>query len=239
MTPHNRAEKGDFAPVVLCPGDPLRARFVAEQFLEKSRLVTDVRGMPGYSGLYRGTPVSVMATGIGEASIGIYSYELFTFYGVRTIIRIGTSGGLRKEIEVGDLVVALSASTDGAYARQYHLDGTFSPAADYGALSLAMKCAKEANIPIHAGMVFSSEYFSSYNASGEEDWKKWARVGALAQDMETYALYCNAAHAGRKAFSILTMTDNLVTGRSFADEERMEGNRAMIRVALEVAHELC
>jgi purine-nucleoside phosphorylase len=211
---------------------------VAESFLDDARLVTDVRNMLGYTGTYKGKPVSVMATGMGAPSIGIYSYELFSFFHVETIIRIGTSGGLRKGIGVGDLVLALSASTDGAYARQYRLDGTFSPCADYGTLAKAEEVCKRLAIPCHAGMVFSSEYFSSYHAAGADSWKPWARMGALAQDMETYALYCNAAYTGKKALSILTMTDNLVTGKSFADEKRMEGNKPMIRVALEVAHEL-
>lgn len=238
MTPHNRAEAGAFAPVVLAPGDPQRAKFVSEQYLADARLVTDVRGMPGYTGSYKGRPVSVMATGMGEGSIGIYSYELYAFYGVQAIIRIGTSGGLRKELHVGDLVGAMSASTDGGYARQYGLDGSFSPCADYQMLSMAMDAARKLGYPMAAGQVFSSEYFSQYNARGSESWKDWARVGALVQDMETYALYCNAAFLGRRALSILTMTDNVATGESFKDEERMEGNRRMIEVALEVAHDL-
>jgi purine-nucleoside phosphorylase len=238
MTPHNRGEKGDFAPVVLAPGDPLRAKYVAEHFLDDARLVTDVRNMLGYSGTYRGKPVSVMATGMGAPSIGIYSYELFAFFDVETVIRIGTSGGLSGKIHVGDLVCAMSASADGSYAKQYRLDGTFSPCADYHALTLAVEASSRLGYPMYEGMVLSSEYFSSYNASGDDDWKKWTKVGALAQDMETYALYCNAAYCGKKALSILTMTDNLVTGKSFADEERMAGNGRMIKVALETAYGL-
>ena len=238
MTPHNRAKAGAFAPVVLAPGDPRRAQFVAEQYLVHARLVTDVRGIVGYTGTYQGTPVSVMATGMGEGSIGIYSYELFSFYGVKAIIRIGTCGGLKKELQVGDLIGAMSASTDGGYAGQYGLHGTFSPCADYQLLATAMEKACLLGYPMIAGQVFSSEYFSCYHAGGPDSWKAWARVGALVQDMETYALYCNAAFLGKKALSILTMTDNVVTGESFRDEERMEGNRRMIEVALEVAHGL-
>jgi len=238
MTPHNHGSKGDYAPVVLCPGDPLRARMLAETYLDQRRLVSDVRNVLGYTGLYKGKPVSVLATGMGEGSIGIYSYELYSFYDVQAIIRIGTSGGYQKAIRVGDLVAAMSASTDGGYAGQYHLDGTFSPCADYQLLSVAMRVATERKIRMYAGMVLSSEYFSSYHAAGPDCWKQWARVGALAQDMETYALYCNAAWTGRKALSILTMTDSLATGESFKDEERMKGMCPMIEVALDVAYDV-
>jgi purine-nucleoside phosphorylase len=238
MTAHNRGEKGDYAPVVLCPGDPLRAKMVAQQYMEDARLVTDVRGILGYTGLYHGSPVSVLATGMGEGSIGIYSYELYTFYDVKAIIRIGTCGGLLASVGVGDIVAAMSASTDGGYAGQYRLSGTFNPCADYPMLETAMRIAGERHIPIHAGMVFSSEYFSSYHAGGADSWKRWARMGALAQDMETYALYCNAAWTGKKALSLLTMTDNLATGKSFRDEERMPGMGRMIEVALEVSRDV-
>jgi purine-nucleoside phosphorylase len=234
MTPHNKGEAGDYAKVVLCPGDPLRATMVAERYLKDARLVSDVRGIPGYTGTFQGIPVSVMATGMGEGSIGIYSYELYTSYDVNAIIRIGTCGGYQKSIQVGDLIAAMSASTDGGYAGQYRLEGTFSPCADYGLLVGAMDAAGKKGYSIHAGMVFSSEYFSSYHAF-PDSWKAWARMGALAQDMETYALYCNAAWTGKKALSILTMTDNLVTEESFKDEERMPGMGRMIEVALEVA----
>lgn len=238
MTPHNHAGRGDFAPVVLAPGDPARATFVAGQYLDDARLVTDVRGQKGYTGLYKGKPVSVLSTGMGEGSVGIYSYELFKFYDVRAIIRIGTSGGYDPSLEPGDLVAAMAASTDGGYARQYDLPGTFSPTADWDLLERAMLVAKEQGRRMKAGQVFSSEYFSVYHAEGPDSWKQWARMGALVQDMETYALYCNAAFLHRKALSILTMTDSCVTGRSLKDEERMEANRGMIEVALEVAHDV-
>lgn len=143
MTAHNRGEKGDYAPVVLCPGDPLRAKMVAQQYMEDARLVTDVRGILGYTGLYHGSPVSVLATGMGEGSIGIYSYELYTFYDVKAIIRIGTCGGLLASVGVGDIVAAMSASTDGGYAGQYRLSGTFNPCADYPMLETAMRIAGE------------------------------------------------------------------------------------------------
>ena len=233
MTPHNRAKIGEIAKNVLLPGDPNRAKFVAENFFDDYKLVTDVRGILGYTGLYKGLEVSVMASGMGGPSAGIYSYELFTHYDVDKIIRIGTSGGLQKELKVGELVLAMSASTDSAWAHQYNLSGTLSPCPDVTLFTTALNKAKELDLNHSAGMVFSSDYFSSYNALGEDEWKKWARVGALVQDMETYALYSTAMYLRKKALSILTMTDNCVTGESFKNEERMEGNRNMITLALE------
>ncbi len=233
MTPHNRAAVGEIAKSVLLPGDPLRAEFAARNFLEDARLVTDVRGIPGYTGCYEGIPVTVMASGMGGPSAGIYSYELFTHYGVDRIIRIGTSGGLQREIRVGSIVLAMSASTDSAWASQYGLPGTFSPVPDYGLFKAAADSAEALGITFAAGMVFSSDCFSQYNALGSDSWRKWAAMGALVQDMETYALYSTAHYTHKKALSILTMTDSCVTGESFRDEERMQGNSAMIRVALE------
>ncbi len=238
MTPHNRARKGDFARTVLMPGDPLRAKFCAESYFDEPRLVTDVRNQLGYLGFYRGMPISVMSSGMGGPSAGIYSYELFTEYDVENIIRIGTSAGLQENIEVGDLVFALTCSTDGAWAKQYNLKGTFAPCVDFKLLEKGLEAVREKEFPFHAGMIFSSDYFSSYNALGEDEWKSFADMGALAQDMETMALYSNAMYTHKRALSILTMTDNVVTGRSFRDEERMEGNRRMIEVALETAYKV-
>lgn len=237
MTPHNRAKDGEIAKTVLMPGDPNRAKFCAENYFENPRLVTDVRGILGYSGTYKGMPVTIMASGMGAASIGIYSYELYTHYDVDTIIRIGTSGGLQENINVGDLVLALTCSTDHSWASQYNLKGTLAPCVTYDLLETAVECAKRLKKNYHCGMVFSSEYFSSYNALGPDEWKSFAKMGALVQDMETHALYCNAMYTHKRALSILTMTDNVVTGASFKDEERMEGNRAMIELALETAYE--
>lgn len=234
-TPHNRATKADIAKTVLMPGDPLRAKFCADNYLTDARLVTDVRNVLGFTGKYKGKDVTVMSSGMGSPSIGIYSYELFHEYDVDAIIRIGTSGGYQKNIEVGDLVFAMTASTDGAWAHQYKLDGTFSPAADFGLLEKAVKVAREKSIPFHAGAVLTSDLFSSYSALGADGWKVWARMGVLAQDMETYALYSNAAYLGKKALSILTMTDSLINAKSLRDEDRMEANRKMIEVALELA----
>lgn len=237
MTPHIKAKRGDIAPIVLAPGDPLRARLVAEKFLTDSRLVTDIRNVLGYTGRYRGKEVSVLATGMGGPSAGIYSYELFTAYEVDTIIRIGTCGGFTEAIAVGDLIFAMTASTDSAWAHQYNLKGTLSPACDAPLLFQAVGQAQRLAHAHHIGMVFSSDLFSSYNALGEDSWKAWARMGALAQDMESYALYATAAWCKKRALSILTMTDCCVTNRGLADEDRMTALYPMISVALETAWE--
>ncbi|MGN0906678.1 MAG: purine-nucleoside phosphorylase [Bullifex sp.] len=239
MTPHNRAERKDIAKRVLLPGDPARATFVSDEFLTDARLVTDVRGIKGYTGTYKGMDVTVMASGMGGASAGIYSYELYKFYDVDAIVRIGTSGGLQKELIPGDLVLAMSASTDSGWAHQYGLNGTLSPTPDFTLFRNAVKCADSLGVRYTAGMVFSSDMFSSYNALGEDEGKRWASMGALVQDMETYALYSTAMYLKKRALSILTMTDNCVTGESFEDSRRMKGNSNMIRLALETLLEDC
>ncbi len=235
MTPHNAAPKGSIAPIVLAPGDPNRARLVAERYLTGAKLVSEVRGMAAYSGTFEGMPISVMGTGMGSPSAGIYTYELYTAYEVETIIRIGTSGGLQESIAVGDLILALTASTDSSWAHQYQLKGTFSPVCDSALLFQAAQSAAELGIAAHSGMVYSSDLFSTYNALGEESWRAWARMGALAQDMETYALYSTAMWTGKRALSILTMTDCCVTGEGFSDEMRTVGLYPMIELALAVA----
>lgn len=232
MTPHNHAAPGEIAGTVLLPGDPDRAAWVADTFLENSREVTSVRGMRGFTGTFGSTKVSVLSSGMGGPSAGIYCHELYAFYQVSVIIRIGTCGGFSPAIAPGDLVFALTASTDSAWARQYRLEGTYSPAADFGLLEHAVSHARRLGYPFHAGMVFSSDLFSSYNALGSESWKSWARMGALAQDMETYALYATAAFHGKRALSILTMTDSCATGESLPDGRRMDAMAPMSLVAL-------
>lgn len=235
-TPHNAAKPGELAPLVLMPGDPLRARRVAETRLEGAREVNGIRGMLAYTGTWQGRPVSVMGSGMGAPSMGIYSYELFAFYGVERIVRIGTCGGLSEEIEVGDLVFALAASSDSAYAEQYDLPGHFSPAADFGLLEAAVARARSLGARHWVGSVFSSDVFSLYSArSAEEGWKRWARMGCLATDMESYALYCNAAWLRRRALAMFTCSDNNVTGRSMSPEQRQNGLDLMVEVALGLA----
>lgn len=235
MTPHNSGNPGDYAKTVLMPGDPARALFCAENFLKDVHQVSMVRGIPGYTGYYKGKRVSVLASGMGAPSAGIYSYELFTHYDVDNIIRIGTSGGLQADIPVGCLILSMACSTDSSYPSQYNLGGTLAPTADANLFLKALECVRNMDVPYRCGMTLSSDYFSTYNAAGEEYYKKYAALGALASDMETVAVYCNAMYTHRHALSILTMTDNCVTGESFRDEDRMRGNENMIKLALETA----
>jgi purine-nucleoside phosphorylase len=190
--------------------------------------------MLGFTGTWKGVPVTVMGSGMGGPSAGIYSYELYNSYGAENIIRIGTAGGLQDTIGIGAVVFALTASTDSNYAYQYRLPGTYSPCADFSLLEKAVASARKNSVDFHAGPVFSSDLFSSYNALGsEESWKPWARMGCLAQDMETYALYCTASWLGKKALSILTHTDSCVTGEGLPTESRMSALHPMFVVALD------
>jgi len=232
-TPHNAALKGDIAPIVLMPGDPLRARHLALDRLEGAREVNGIRGMLAFTGTFEGRPVSVMGSGMGAPSMGIYSYELFAFYGVESVVRIGTCGGLTETLEVGDIAFAMSASSDSAYADQYGLPGHFSPSADYGLLEVAVAKARELGARHWVGSVFSSDVFSLYSARpADEGWKKWARMGCAATDMESYALYCNAAWLGKRALAMFTCSDNNVTGRSMDAEDRQTRLDLMFDIAL-------
>lgn len=232
-TPHNSAKPGDIAPTVLMPGDPLRAKHIAENYLENAVELTHVRGMLGYTGTYRGKRISVMGSGMGGPSMGIYSYELFAHYGVERIIRIGTCGGLTADVEVGDLLFAQSASTDSNYASQYELPGTFAPCADYGLLETAVAAARRLGVRHWVGNIFSSDVFSLYSARGDAGWKKWARMGCAGTDMECYALYCNAAYLGKKALTILTCSDSNVSRKEMTSEERQTALTHMFMVGLE------
>ncbi|ULQ60202.1 purine-nucleoside phosphorylase [Brucepastera parasyntrophica] len=238
-TPHNSAQNDEIAPIVLFPGDPLRAKHVADSFLSDVKKVTSVRNMLGYTGTWKNVPVSVIASGMGCASAGIYSYELFRFYDVQNIIRIGTAGGLQEYIEPGDFVFAMTASSDSNYAYQYSLPGTYAPCADFGLFEKAVSIAKKKKLVFHAGGVFSSDLFSDYNALGPQTaWVPWSRMGCLAQDMETFALYCNAAWLEKKALSILTHTDSCVTGKFLAVKERKAAIDTMISVALDLVADI-
>ncbi len=234
-TPHNTAKPGEIAPTVLMPGDPLRARHIADTYLENVVQFNQVRGMLGFTGLYKGKRISVMGSGMGAPSMGIYSFELYAHYGVQRIIRIGTCGGLAAEVEVGDLLFAMSASTDSNYASQYGLPGVLAPCADYGLLEKAVAAARRLGFRHWKGNVFSSDVFSLYNARGDEGWKKWARMGCAGTDMECYALYCNAAYHGKKALTMLTCSDSNVTRKEMSPEERQSSLTGMFTVALEFA----
>ncbi len=235
-TPHNAAKAGDIASTVLMPGDPLRAKYLAENFLEGARQFNAVRNMFGFTGTYKGKPVSVMGSGMGGPSMGLYSYELFAFYDVERIIRIGTCGGLTADVDVGDLVFAMASSGDSNYAHQYRLSGTFSPCADYGLLEAGVRVARSRNIPFWVGNVFCSDVFSLYSAlSPAEGWEKWARMGCAATDMESYALYCNAAYLGKRALAMFTCSDSNVSRREMSPDERQTALTSMFEVALEIA----
>ena len=237
-TPHIDAKKGDFADTLLMPGDPLRSRFIAENFLNNAKLVNDVRGVQGYTGLYKGEKVSVMASGMGMPSIGIYSYELLNFFGVENIIRVGSAGSYNADVKLRDIVLAQAACTDSKFVKQFGLPGDFSPIADFGLLTKAVSKAEALVLKCHIGNVLSSDRFYG-DSKGLPDWKQpvslWAKMGVLAVEMEAAALYMNAARAGKRALCICTVSDSLITGEETTAEERQSSFTDMIRLALETA----
>lgn len=230
-TPHNSAEKGAFAKTVLMPGDPLRAQFIAETFLEDAKLVNNVRGIHGYTGTYKGTPVSVMASGMGCPSIGIYSYELFTMYDVDNILRIGSAGAISADLKLRDVVAGMGACTNSTYANQYRLPGTFAPIANYELLAMAVEAACEIGVRMPVGNLFSSDTFYDAAASSMD----WAKMGCLAVEMEAAALYCNAAYTHKRALALCSISDSLVTGEELNADERQTTFTNMMKIALEVA----
>ncbi|SFR62974.1 purine-nucleoside phosphorylase [Anaeromicropila populeti] len=231
-TPHNGARGDEIAKTVLMPGDPLRAKFIAETYLENTVCFNTVRNMLGYTGTYNGKKVSVMGGGMGMPSIGIYSYELFHFYEVDSIIRIGSAGGYADDVKVHDLVMGIGASTNSNFAHQYHLPGTFAPTADFGLLRKAVEIAENKGISVKVGNILSSDTFYEDESNAKDLWKK---MNVLAVEMEAAALYMNAARAGKKALCMVTISDHLFTGESLSAEERQVGFRNMMEVALELA----
>ena len=231
-TPHIKALEGDFAKTVLMPGDPLRAKFVAENFLENAVLVNNVRGIHGYTGTYKGIPVSVMGSGMGMPSIGIYSYELFNFFGVENIIRIGSAGGLAKEVQLRDVIIGMGACTDSNYQEQFCLGGNFAPIASYELLRRAVKEAETIGARYHVGNIFSTDIF--YNANPTLN-KKWESMGILGVEMEAAALYMNAAQAGKRALAICTVSDHIIRGESLDSDARQTTFTDMMTIALNVA----
>ncbi len=231
-TPHIAAKVGDFAKTVLMPGDPLRAKFIAENYLENAVLVNNVRGVQGYTGYYKGKRVSVMASGMGQPSIGIYSYELFNFYGVENIIRVGSCGSFSPELHARDIVIAMGACTNGNYASQYNLPGTFAPIADFGLVKKAVEECEKAGVNFRVGNIFSSDTFYDDANSGMQ----WAKMGVLGVEMESAALYCNAARAGKKALCICTVSDSFIyPEENTTAEERQNSFTKMMEIALNVA----
>ena len=228
-TPHIEAKKNDFAKTVLMPGDPLRAKFIAENYLENIKQVNSVRGMLGFTGTYKNKPVSVMGSGMGMPSIGIYSHELYKFYGVENIIRVGSAGGLRKDLNVGDIVVGLGACTNSNFAANYKLPGSFAPIADYKLLVKAQYSADALNIPLIVGNLLSTDVFYTEEFG---DFDKWLKLGVLAVEMEAAALYMNAARLGKAALCICSISDTIFTGQTTTAEERRTTFTAMMEVAL-------
>ena len=231
-TPHITAKEGDFAKTVLMPGDPLRAKFIAENFLEDAVLVNNVRGINGYTGYYKGKRVSVMASGMGQPSMGIYSYELFAFYGVENIIRIGSCGSFSKDLHVKDIIIAMGACTNGNYAMQYNLPGTFAPIASFDLVKRAAELCEKAGVNYMVGNIFSSDTFYDDANSGMQ----WAKMGVLGVEMESAALYCNAARAGKNALCICTVSDSFIyPEENTTAEERQNSFTKMMEIALELA----
>ena len=232
-TPHINAKPGDFARTVLMPGDPLRAKFIAETFLEDAVLVNNVRGVQGYTGYYNGKRVSVMASGMGMPSIGIYSHELFNFYGVENIIRVGSAGAMSDKLKLRDVVAGMSAYTNSGFGKQFGFNGTLAPCCSYKLLTGAVDAAKKLGVNLVPGAIFSSDTF--YDAGEPSDAAKLMKLGVLCVEMEAYALYLNAAAAGKNALALLTISDSLVTGEALPAEDRQLTFTDMMKIALEIA----
>ena len=231
MTPHISAEYGQIAEKVIMAGDPLRAKFMAERYLENPTLVNQVRGMYCYTGTYKGKQVSVMGHGMGISSIGIYTHELYNFYGVKRIIRTGSAGAYHPDLHVGDIVIAQGACDNSNFAAQFRLPGTFAPIADFNLLRAAVEKVESMGINFRVGNILASEIF--YN-DDPEAWKSWQKMGVLAVEMEASALYMNAARSGNEALCICTISDSLVTHEDTTAEQREKTFTDMMEIAFEI-----
>lgn len=234
-TPHINAKPEDFARTVLMPGDPLRSRFIAENYLEGAVLVNNVRGVQGYTGTYKGERVSVMASGMGMPSIGIYSYELYSFFGVENIIRIGSAGSINMDVKLRNIVFGMGASTNSAFATQYGLPGTFAPIADYCLLKTAVSQAERLGADYHVGNILSADTFYDDNKEADE---LWAKMGVMCIEMETAALYMTAARCKKRALGMYTISDHILTGEATTAGERQNTFTQMMEIALNTAAEL-
>ena len=230
-TVHNQADKGELAKTVLMPGDPLRAKFIAETFLQDVKFVNTVRNMFAYTGTYHSKPVSVMGSGMGMPSIGIYSYELYTQYDVENIIRVGSAGAMRADLELGSVVAGQGACTNSSFADQYELGGSFAPICDFDLLMAAVDAARELGVKMPVGNLYSSDTF--YDAAGRN--MRYAKMGVMAVEMEAAALYCTAAYTGKRALAICSISDNLITGEELSADERQTTFTNMMKIALEIA----
>ena len=231
-TPHIKATSSDFAKTVLMPGDPLRSKFIAETFLENPKLINNVRGIQGYTGTYKGVPVTVMASGMGMPSIGIYSYELYNFFGVENIIRVGSAGGLADNVQLRDVIIGMGACTNSAYQSQYNFNGNFAPIANYELLSCAVEEAKALGVRYQVGNILSSDIF--YHADPNFN-NSWYKMGVLGVEMEAAALYMNAAAAGKRALAICTVSDHILRGEALDADARQTTFTDMMKIALNVA----
>ncbi len=231
-TPHNSAVGGDIAETILLPGDPLRAKFIAENFFEDPVQFNTVRNMFGYTGTYKGKKISVMGTGMGVPSIGIYSYELIHFYGVKNLIRVGSCGALQGNLKLYDVIIGMGASTNSSYAHQYGLPGTYSATASWDLMYKAVRVAEGKGIPVHVGNILTSDTFYSADT---DSIAKWQSMNIMAVEMESFALYCNAAYAGVNALTILTVSDSIVNKEETTPEEREKSFTRMMEIALELA----
>ena len=237
-TPHISAAPGDFGKTVLMPGDPLRSKFIAENFLTDPVLVNNVRGVQGYTGTYKGVKVSVMASGMGMPAIGIYSHELYNGYGVENIIRVGSAGAIQEHIDLYDIVLAQGACTDSNFAHQFHIPGTFAPIASYELLSEAVKACEALGAKYHVGNVNSSDVFYGDHAGvpeGLDSVYALKKMGVMALEMEAAALYMNAARYGKRALCICTISDHVLKGVETTSQERQTAFTQMMRIALDVA----
>lgn len=230
-TPHIGAKEGEIADKVIMAGDPLRAKFMAETFLENPVLYNSVRGMLGYTGTYKGKRVSVQGHGMGIPSIGIYTYELFNFYGVKSIIRTGSAGAFHPDLKLGDVVIGMGSCTDSNYGAQYNLPGTFAPIADFDLVRAAAAKAEELGVSYKVGNLLASDVFYGDSA---DSWKAWQKMGVLAVEMEATALYMNAARSGNKALAICTISDSLVTGEACSAEQRQTSFTNMMEIAFDI-----
>ena len=231
-TPHIKAEPKDIAKTVLMPGDPLRAKLAVEKYLEDPVLFNNVRGIQGYTGKWNGVNVSVMASGMGMPSIGIYSYELYHAFDVENIIRIGSAGSMSENVRVRDIVIGMGACTDSAFGEQFGLGGGFAPICDYGLLRDTVDIAEQKGLLTHVGNILSSDVY--YDDDPERN-VRWRKMGVLAVEMEAAALYMNAARAGKKALAICTVSNSLISGEELSAEEREKSFTDMIELALDVA----
>jgi purine-nucleoside phosphorylase len=232
LTPHNNAKPEDVADILIMPGDPLRAKFIAYNYLEDAVLINKIRNMLGYTGSYKGLRITVHGSGMGIPSMAIYAHEMYTFYNVSTIIRVGTIGGMADDVELRDIIIGMAACTDSSFLNYYGLSGYFAPTANYGLLRIAAEEAEKMKVPCHVGSILTTDRFYSISQEATE---KWRDMGVIGVEMETAGLYAEAASLNKKAISIFTVSDHIFKGTKLSPEEREIGFDNMVQIALETA----